>query len=441
MAVMTGVLNSTNTVPTEAVERTRPGLTAGWSRGGSPMDWVEHVRCYGPLPGPRRAGRRGGDPGLIRAVEQAGLRGRGGAWFPTHRKLAEVAAGRRPGSGPPLVVANGCEGDPASSKDHALLGLAPHLVLDGIELAARAVGAPEAVLCMHRDDPLAELLRTAIAQRPATGPDLRVVEVPVRYVASVDTSLVNFLTTGTARPLAREPRPSQRGVDGRPTLVDNVETLAHLALIARRGPEWFRARGTEDAPGTALITVGGAVRAPGVYEIDLGAPLGHPLRMAGGTLGPVPAVLLGGLGGRWLPLPAMANLALTDPACRDVGARLGIASLIVLPVGSCGLASTATVLRYLAAESAGQCGPCMFGLPAIADGMDRIAQGTADPADLHRLRGRLGVIPGRGACAHPDGAAGLAASALEVFAEDLARHLAGQPCPTADQLFPLYGVA
>ncbi|HTK63841.1 MAG TPA: NADH-ubiquinone oxidoreductase-F iron-sulfur binding region domain-containing protein, partial [Pseudonocardia sp.] len=255
----------------------------------------------------------------------------------------------------------------------------------------------------------------------------------------VDTSLVNFLNTGVARPLARDPRPSQRGVDGRPTLVDNVETLAHLALIARNGPGWFRARGTEDAPGTALITVGGPVRMPGVYEIDLGSPLGQPLRMAGGTDGPVRAVLVGGLGGRWLPLPAMGNVALTDPCLRAAGARLGIASLIPLPAHECGLATTASVLRYLADESAGQCGPCMFGLPAIADDMTRIADGTASPGLLNRLWSRLGVIPGRGACAHPDGAAGLAASALEVFAEDLSAHLAGTPCGAANDPYPLVG--
>jgi NADH:ubiquinone oxidoreductase subunit F (NADH-binding) len=257
----------------------------------------------------------------------------------------------------------------------------------------------------------------------------------------VDTSLVNFLNTGTARPVARDPRPSQRGVDGRPTLVDNVETLAHLALISRHGSDWFRGRGTEDAPGTALITVGGAVHAPGVYELDLGVPIREPVRMAGGTTAPVRGVLLGGLGGRWLPLSEMGDVALTDPSCRAAGARLGIPSLILLPANECGLATTASVLHYLAAESAGQCGPCMFGLAAIAQDMTQIAEGTATPGQLRRLWSRLGVIPGRGACAHPDGAAGLAASALQVFADDLAAHLAGRPCPASDDPYPLIGAA
>jgi NADH:ubiquinone oxidoreductase subunit F (NADH-binding) len=186
-----------------------------------------------------------------------------------------------------------------------------------------------------------------------------------------------------------------------------------------------------------LVTVGGAVRAPGVYEIDLGAPLHHPLRLAGGTERPVQAVLLGGLGGTWLPMPGAAALPLTHRACRAAGARLGVASLIALPVSACGLAATARILRYLAAESAGQCGPCMFGLRAIAEDLTRITTGEARPADLGRLRERLGLIPGRGACAHPDGAAGLAASALRVFADDLRAHLDGRPCTCASEMFPL----
>jgi len=365
---------------------------------------------------------------MLRAqVHRAGLTGRGGAAFPTARKLAAVAAGRTT----PVVVANGCEGDPGSDKDHALLTVAPHLVLDGIVLAAHAVGADHTVLCMHRADPLVQTVRNAIAQRPpdALLPDI--VEVPPRYVASADTALVNFLNTGTAKPTAKDPRPSQRGVNRRPTLVDNVETLAHLALIARYGDTWFRAVGTPQAPGTTLITVGGAVRAPGVYEIELGTPLSHPLRLAGGTSPRAQAVLVGGLAGTWMALPDMHALPLTDHACKAVGAPMGIAALHVLPLDSCGIATTAAIVRYLAGESAGQCGPCMFGLPAIAEDLTTIANGPAQPHHAERLRRRLGIIPGRGACTHPDAAANLAASALRVFADDLRRHLDGHPCPAA----------
>jgi NADH:ubiquinone oxidoreductase subunit F (NADH-binding) len=404
-------------------------LLSGWARTRQPADWDEHRATYGPAP--ETTQRQGGER-LIALVEQAGLRGRGGAAFPTARKLAEVRSGR----GRAVVIANGCEGDPGSNKDHALLTLAPHLVIDGIILAAHAAGARETMLCVHRGDALAHSLRAAIAQRPSEPLLPTVVEAPARYVSSADTALVNFLTNGTAKPTQKSPRPSQRGVRGRPTLVDNVETLAHLALIARYGPEWFRACGTATSPGSTLITVSGAIRLPGVYEIELGAPLSHPLRLAGGAPRPLRAVLIGGMGGRWLPMPAAQELPLTEEDCRAAGSRMGIAAITALPADACGLHTTARALRYLAQESAGQCGPCMFGLPAIADDMANLATGVAEPADLARLRRRLEVIPGRGACAHPDAAVGLATTALDVFADDLRAHLAGQPCPTGSA-FPL----
>jgi NADH:ubiquinone oxidoreductase subunit F (NADH-binding) len=222
-------------------------------------------------------------------------------------------------------------------------------------------------------------------------------------------------------------------VRGRPTLVDNVETLAHLALIARHGDAWFGAVGTDRSPGTTLITVGGAVDDPGVYEIDHGTTLGAALHMAGGPLVPVQAMLVGGLGGTWVGSDA-AEVPFSHEGGRSAGTALGIASMIVLPADVCGIAESARVLRFLADESAGQCGPCMFGLPAIADDMDELAA-SPDRADraLTRLRSRLQVIPGRGACAHPDGAARMAASALRVFADDVAHHAAGSPCPWTGQ--------
>jgi NADH:ubiquinone oxidoreductase subunit F (NADH-binding) len=203
--------------------------------------------------------------------------------------------------------------------------------------------------------------------------------------------------------------------------VDNVETLAHLALIARYGDEWFRRAGTSDAPGTALVTVGGAAAQPGVFEIDTGTSVGEVLAMAGGPAEPLRAVQVGGLGGRWLPFPQAVD--------RPVTVGTGVPALVALPDRVCGVAETARVVRYLADESAGQCGPCLFGLPAVADDLEILADGAdRSGAVLRRLRGRLGVIPGRGACAHPDGAVRLAVSALEVFAADVARHARGLTC-------------
>jgi NADH:ubiquinone oxidoreductase subunit F (NADH-binding) len=413
------------TEPRPAPSPTEPSrLLAGWARTRRAAAYAAHHDQYGPLPLADYAGRNGRER-LIVAVEKAGLHGRGGAGFPTGSKLRAVAAGRAD----PVVIANGCEGEPASGKDHALLHVARHLVLDGAILAAHAVGATEIYLCVHRDDDLLDRLAAAIAQRPPDEPTVRLVGVPPRYVSSEESALVHYLNTGDARPTSKPPRPFERGVRGRPTLVNNVETLAHLALIARYGPTWFRGCGTRDAPGTTLLTISGPVNQPGVYEVPLGTPISHALDLAGGLRQPARSILIGGYGGSWLPLHVAARLPLTHRSPRGSGASLGVGSLVVLPPAACGLAETSEILRYLAGESAAQCGPCMFGLPAIAEDFEQLVLGARNnDMALHRIKRRLGIITGRGACGHPDGAVRLAASALRTFEPDLRAHLAGRPC-------------
>lgn len=399
-------------------------LMAGWVETGRPADFAAHDARYGPVPLPAYAGPRGRER-LIAAVEAAGLRGRGGGGFPTGRKLRAVG-------GRAVVVVNGCDGEPVSDKDRALLTLAPHLVLDGAELAAHAVHADRIVLCLHREDSTIPGVAAALAQRPAAGPRPRLVEIPRRYVSSEESALIKYLNGGDGRPTAKPPRPFERGVNGRPTFVGNVETLAHLALIARYGPEWFRACGTPRSPGTALFTVSGVVARPGVHEVALGTPIGEALRLAGGLSEPAQAVLVGGLGGAWLPWPQAATLPLAHDELAEAGAVLGAGALVALPATACGVTETARIVRYLAGESAAQCGPCMFGLPAVSEDLEHLARGASGGEQVrHRLQRRLKVIKGRGACAHPDGAVRLAASALRAFEADVAQHLTGRPCRSA----------
>jgi NADH:ubiquinone oxidoreductase subunit F (NADH-binding) len=398
-------------------------LTAGWRPGG-PATLEEHQRCYGPLPDARRPGT------LADAVAEAGLTGRGGAGFPTGTKLRAVA-GRR---GPAVVVANGMEGEPASEKDHALLSRAPHLVLDGAVLAAEDVRADAVHVCLPRTRPeLVDLVRNAVTDRQRRGLDgvpIEVHELPHHYVSSEETSLVRWLNGGEARPPGGRERPFERGVRRRPTLVDNVETLAHIALIARFGPAWFRQAGLPDAPGTMLATVSGAVDQPGVYEIEVGATIADVLTWSRARDG-VGAVLVGGYFGTWHELRAVAGLPMAADRLRRVGASPGAGVLVALPGGACGLNETARVLGYLAAQSAGQCGPCVFGLPAIAEDFAQLASGRPNGAVLERLDRRLGSLPGRGACRHPDGAVRLAASALAAFAADVRAHARHMPCAAA----------
>jgi NADH:ubiquinone oxidoreductase subunit F (NADH-binding) len=402
-------------------------LTLGWHWAARPAGLREHQDRYGPLPESSRGGRLS-LLNLADAVTEAGLTGRGGAGFPTGTKMRAVAARRRPA----VVVANGMESEPASEKDQALLARAPHLVLDGATAAALAVGADTVHICLDRtrESQVDEVLG-AVEERRLAGLDpvrLLVHELPGHYVASEETALVSWLNGGEAKPTATPPRPFERGVQGRPTLVGNVETLAHVALIARFGPAWFREAGLPAAPGTMLVTVSGAVSYPGVYEIEAGSRVGDVLAMSG-VSDAGGAGLIGGYFGTWHGLRDIASLPLTTAGLRSAGASPGAGVLFALPGGACGITEAARILDYLASQSAQQCGPCRFGLPAVADDFAQLAAGRPEGDPLERLSRRLGVLSGRGACRHPDGAVRMAASALTTFAADARAHAAGRPCP------------
>lgn len=400
-------------------------LTAGWRDSDRPAILRVHAGRYGPMPAlPRRS------DWLIGAVTEAGLTGRGGAGFPTGRKLRAVAEQR----GEPVVVANGMESEPASGKDKALLALAPHLVLDGVVLAAAAVGAGTAHLCLPRGrNRLIADVRHAVGERMHAGIDpiaIEVHELPHGYVASSETAVVNWLNGGDAKPTATPPLPYQKGVDKRPTLISNVETFAHVALIARFGPGWFRRAGAGGATGSMLVTIAGAVRAPGVYEVEAGTQIG-PALDRGGLHGQARSVLVGGYFGSWHEIGQVGALPLASGPLKTVGAAPGAGVLYALPPDACGLAETARVLGWLAGESANQCGPCMFGLPAIAEDFAQLASGRPSGNLYDRLHRRLDVVSGRGACAHPDGAVRLARSALSAFAADVRAHASGRLCGPA----------
>ena len=378
-------------------------------------DLASHLRTHGPVP------YRGSARALIPEVRAAGLTGRGGAAFPVHRKLEAVAAAR---PGRAVVVGNGAEGEPASHKDQALLHLAPHLVLDGLQLAAEAVGAGRVVLYVRHDVRARARLDDQISQRSARRLDRAAVELvssPARFLAGEETALANLVSGGTAVPRFTPPRVFERGVDGRPTLVQNVETLAHLALIARYGPGWFRGLGTPDEPGTMLCTLHRADGSVNVAEAIIGTPLAGLVDSPGAS-----AVLIGGYHGAWVPADQVPWLTLSNASLRPAGAFTGAGVLAALPADRCGLVESARVARYLTLESAGQCGPCLNGLPSIAAAMGELAGRAGrrpDPRVLENLSRWAGLVEGRGACHHPDGTVRFLRSALQVFADEARLHL------------------
>jgi NADH:ubiquinone oxidoreductase subunit F (NADH-binding) len=382
---------------------------------GQSGDLRAHLALHGPVP------YRGSAGALIADVRAAGLTGRGGAAFPVHRKLEAVATA---GTGRAIVVGNAAEGEPASHKDEALLFLAPHLVLDGLQLAAEAAGASRAILYVRGDLRARIRLDDYQAERDAHGLDRVPVEViwsPNRFLAGEESALASRISGGPAVPRFTPPRVFERGVDGRPTLVQNVETLAHLALIARFGPGWFRALGTPDEPGTMLCTLRQASGSVDVAEAAIGTPLATLLDLSAAG-----AVLVGGYHGAWLPAAHAAGLTLSNAQLRPAGAFTGAGVLAALPADRCGLIESARVARYLALESAGQCGPCRSGLPSIAAAMAELSDPHPHPRVLDDLSRWAGLVEGRGACHHPDGTVRFLRSALGVFGPEIGLHQQGR---------------
>ena len=397
-----------------ALPRLLPG---GPADGTDPASLLGHLRRHGPRPAcsgdwPRRQR-------LIDEVERSHLTGRGGAAFPAAAKLRALAARRSP-----VVIANGVEGEPASDKDKVLLMSAPHLVLDGAVSAAELTGASEVVVVAH--EAACETVRRAAAERRSADYDpvpVRVMAAAAAFTAGEASAVVHWTERGAPVPTGRSPRVG--GPGRRPAaLVNNVETLAHLALIMRHGASWFRAAGTPAEPGSMLVTILGAVRYPGVHEIEPGIAVNRMLELAGGTTAEPGALLIGGYFGTWAAAADALPLPFSAAGLSPAGAVPGAGVLAVLPAGACGLAETARLTRYLANSSAGQCGPCVFGLGAIARELEQAAAGGS--CDLLSARRWLRDVTGRGACRHPDGTALMVASALRVFRAEIALHERGR---------------
>jgi NADH:ubiquinone oxidoreductase subunit F (NADH-binding) len=322
------------------------------------------------------------------------------------------------------VVVNGVEGEPQSLKDRVLMTTRPHLILDGALLAARTLHASEVVVCIREDHLAARAAMVrALGERPeAELRSARIVAAPARYVAGESSAVVNLIRLGNAAPMSNV---------SEPVLVQNVETLAHTALIARSGAEWYRSAGRSGAAGTVLLTIAGAVAATGVLEVEAGTTVREAIDLAGGVVGRPLAMLFGGYFGAWIPADEAKDLPLDGPMLSARSLSLGCGVIAILPDSRCGVCETARVMRYLAAESSAQCGPCFFGLRALADACGRIKDHGSNLEDLARLQRWAAEVTGRGACRHPDGAAIFLQSALRTFAAEFAQHPAHRRARTA----------
>ncbi|HYZ98632.1 MAG TPA: NADH-ubiquinone oxidoreductase-F iron-sulfur binding region domain-containing protein [Acidimicrobiales bacterium] len=401
-----------------------------------------------------------GPGGTIQEVILSGLRGRGGAGFPTGRKwqsvrsAADDASRRGNGGINTFVVCNGAEGEPATFKDRAILRANPHSVVEGVAIAAFAVGAERAFIAVkERFEPEIERLAAAVDELSASGAigdvTIQVVLGPDAYLYGEETGLLQVVE-GEA-PMPRNVPPYIHGLfatvpttgwsaspagvadvlpSSNPTVVNNVETLATATQVLARGPEWHRSLGTAESPGCVVATVVGDVLRPDVGEVEMGTPLGEVIDRVGGGVRPgrrVKAVLSG-----------VANPVLTadqlDTPCsyegmKAAGSGLGAAGFLVLDDTASMVEVAQMVSRFLYVESCGQCPACKLGCGAVTEDLDRLAGGRATPDDLDTIAFRLQTCTDGNRCYLPVQEQQVVASILQAFPDEVAAALGGEPLP------------
>lgn len=419
---------------TELTVAAWPGLAPRLLRFAPAVETAAEYRAaggYRPLADPEA---------LLDDVRRAGVLGRGGAAFPMAVKLSTVRDAAQQGSDT-VLVANGEEGEPASIKDRWLLRNRPHLVLDGLRLAAQIVGARVAHVYVS-DSAAGQVVQSALED--VSGDGLDDVTVTVRvvdpgYVAGEETAAVRAINGGPAKPTDKPPRPFEQGVGGLPTLVSNVETLANLPYVHQHGAEAYHQVGTDDSPGTFLATVTGGGRAAGLYEVPFGIRAAELISLHGIAADQVRGALMGGYFAGLLDRQIL-DITLDHETLRGLGSGLGCGAISILTDES-PVAVAASVLAYFDRENAGQCGSCFNGTAAMAAAAGALRDGIATADDVARLKRWSEVLRGRGACATLDAATNIAASLLALFPDDVARHLdaqnpaAGTPAFTAERPF------
>jgi NADH:ubiquinone oxidoreductase subunit F (NADH-binding) len=367
--------------------------------------------------GPLRA--EGGGEDILLRLAASGLRGRGGGWYPTAAKWRAVRAE----GGDPVVIANGAEGEPGSIKDRHVMTTRPAAVLEGLALAAAAVGAREAVVFLKASfDGPAAALRAAIDGGAAGALPVKIARGDDAYVTGEETALIEVLEGRRAWPRPKPPLPAAAGLDGRPTLVQNVETLSRVAA-AVSDPDAYRARET------TLVSLWGHVRRPGVYEVPLGTPLRAIAETFGaGTVDGIGMIFPAGPSGAPLAA-AQADTALDPDALHAAGSALGTASVLVVGTSACPLAVGASLAAFFARESCGQCPPCTVGSAGLARTLSAVEAGTARAKELNDLAEVAGFMKDHGYCAHSRTAAASVTGLLARFRGDVEAHLDRGRCP------------
>jgi NADH-quinone oxidoreductase subunit F len=371
---------------------------------------------------------------ILKAVTDAGLRGRGGAGFPTGRKWSIAA--EVPNT-PRYVVCNAGEDEPGSFKDRVLIEYRPHLVLEGIVLAARAIQAEAAFLYLNETyqtchERFSQAIQEATAAGYLNGVKVTIHRAPTVYVAGEDTAVIEVLEGKPPKPRQKPPYPAVAGLFGKPTIVNNVETLANVPPIVRHGAEWFRQYGTEQSPGTMLFCLGDEINNPGVYELPLGTPIRHLYEDVGGKLknhGRLKAILPGGPSCGFFTAEALAT-PLDPDSCKKAGSTLGCGVMRFYPQTACMVEETLKLARFFAQESCGQCPACRMETNMLVTMLERVQHGNGDPGLFDQCQKVLDFNRGKGYCALINMPGPPVMSAIRLFRTDFEYHLQHGRCPS-----------
>ena len=420
-------------------------LTKKIGPGTPPTDFAAYEATGGYAAVRAHVGRTPADD-MLQTIMDSGLRGRGGAGFPTGQKWSFVPP--NDGSGHRYLVCNADEMEPGTFKDRLILERDPHQLIEGMVMAAYTIDADVGYIFIRAEYHVAAArLRQAIAEAAAHGLvgdringsdfgfELHVHVSAGRYICGEETALLNSLEGKRATPRAKPPFPQVSGLWGRPTIVNNVETLCNIAHIAHHGADWFRSLGRGTDAGTKLFGASGHVARPGRRELPMGTPIREVLEEHAGGMAPgyeLKAFQPGGASTDFLP-PEHLDLPMEYDAIMQAGSQLGTGTMIIMDDRTCPVGMVANLEMFFARESCGFCTPCREGLPWVYEILRGIEAGEGEPEDIDVLERQgkfIGAI-GNTHCAHAPGAIEPLTSALKFFREEFDRHIHEKRCPYA----------
>jgi NADH-quinone oxidoreductase subunit F len=378
---------------------------------------------------------------LVALLKTSGLRGRGGAGFDAGLKWSFMPTGS---DRTKLLICNADESEPGSFKDRLIMERGPHQILEGILIAAWAVGASKTYIYIRGEyglptrrvrQAVKELyergyLGRNILRKKGFNHDVVVHNGAGAYICGEETGLLESLEGRKGQPRKKPPFPAQYGAFGLPTTVNNVETFSHVPFILARGVEWYRGIGTEKSPGTTLFGVSGHVERPGLLELPLGTPLREIIGQAGGVRGgrALKGVIPGGVSMPILP-PADLDVRMADEFLSERGTHLGTGGIIVMDETTCMVRVACVISYFFRDESCGQCTQCREGTGWIHKICERVEAGRSSAADLEILDDVPAVMEGQTICAFADAAAWPIQGLMRHFRGDFERHIAEKKCP------------